>query len=285
MDLIPIADLFSDREFNWSEEAQGFASGDGFWFVTQKAGLRRIANTQPLASDFGELHAIPQFLRNEGYNHFGDPDCFNSSIFVPLEGKIVWPQGSFTIRPRLCAFDTRTMIFQGWASFPDQPTNAAWVAAYPGTGLVYSSNEHPDVIFGYQVVIDIYGLTMKTVVRTPLLDENGKQFVPGQVQGGAFTPDGKLLVLSIKAENDEIQCFDIPSGKRVKRKYMAPAGLNSENEGLMIVNHGVTPLHPHLIVYALILNNDVLESDNVSVKRYEIRTGSVPPVVTRGGTP
>ena len=147
MDLIPLPDLFSDREFNWSEEAQGFASGDGFWFVTQKDGLRCLANNKPLASDFGELHPIPEFMRNEGYDHFGDPDFSNNTIFVPMEGKIVWQQGSHAIRPRLCIFDSQTMILQGWASFPDQPTNAPWVAVHPITKLVYSSHDRPDVIF------------------------------------------------------------------------------------------------------------------------------------------
>jgi len=279
MDLVKLPDVISDREFNWSEEAQGFASGGGYWFVTQKPCLRRLPNTKPLASDFGDRLDIPGFLQNEHYDHFGDPDFSGGRIFVPLEGKVIFQQFQYHLRPRLCAFDVETWKFLGWASFPDQATNAPWVAVHPVSGLVYSSHDHPDIIFGHHVEIDQYGLTMKTVSRTPLLDESGARMSPGQVQGGAFTPDGKFLFLSVKADNLEIQCYEMPTGRRVKRKFLSTDGIlnDLENEGIMIVDQSVSPVHPRWTLFVIILNNDHFESDNVSVQCFQIRTGTTPP--------
>ena len=87
-----LGDYPRNREPGWSEEAQGLANDNDAWYIAQKDRLWRIPVERDLNAGVSpqtpgvRTAVIPQVLRHQGYNHFGDPDCFEGKLFVPLEG-------------------------------------------------------------------------------------------------------------------------------------------------------------------------------------------------------
>jgi hypothetical protein len=206
----------SNHNSNWTENLQGVTHDFEHWFFTQqervwKIHARRDLNADPITADVQV--DMPGELYDLGCNHFGDPDHFvwndQGYLFIPVEGDDDCGQV-----PVVAVFrnEPDALPYIGFAPLEVDNENIdnariGWCAINPNNQLLYTShNEINDElpIFRYQVDWD--ALENNEVIITPesnmtLWETSARQnpvHIPQYVQGGAFSPDGKLYLCSGK---------------------------------------------------------------------------------------
>lgn len=96
----------NERQDTWTDECQGLAHDDAFWYITQKSAVWRVPAWKDLRTPLhdGEDGVIRRGISIAGYDHFGDAEARDGLLYVPLEGKhrILWLSWDRT--PRLVAF-------------------------------------------------------------------------------------------------------------------------------------------------------------------------------------
>jgi hypothetical protein len=194
-DIQFIGDYPGQTDLNWSENVQGIAHDDTYWFVTNKDHLHRI----PLGAD---LRHDPSFDSTSrvglppGYNHFGDIDQYGGYVFVPLQG-----DGKSAI----AAYDA-DLVLRGIVDVTlYQGDQLGWLAVNPVAGDLYTSGNwvsSSEPMTQYH--LDLAGLR-STGSLVGNLTHVGPQSVHeadggllrhgfGSMQGGAFTPTGDLFI-------------------------------------------------------------------------------------------
>ncbi len=207
------------RENGWAGEAQGVAHNSNSWFFTQRDRLlkfprrfdlnRQVNCSSPPAGVI--CRPIPQLLRDQGYNHYGDLDRYGNYLFVPIEGS--------SRGPGIAVFRTSDLALLSWIRLYDaggvrivdrQSKNAGWLAISPGGQFLYSSNNHvtPNVtdqkggpLFAYRLNMNrlaqtnsIGGGTLRFDHRLTLNDHSGTPMTFLHMQGGVFSPSGRLYL-------------------------------------------------------------------------------------------
>ncbi|MBN2714489.1 MAG: hypothetical protein JXX14_01465 [Deltaproteobacteria bacterium] len=287
---------------HWSDNLQGVTHSDDHWFFTQLTKLLKF----PVTSDLNapkrpagaSVKKMPKELSEAGYNHFGDPDYLRIGaqgyIFIPVEGK--------DMDPILAVFkDGVDIEFVGHAVLPSQTCakhigRAGWVAFDANDldhRLLHSSHNRISAdypVYRYKVDFDqlILGTVSLVAADTdlPLTHDDGTPVkIKGYIQGGCFSPDGRLFIISGKGGDDGkggILAFSSSGDflfRSVQNKtdsnsfvYRYDSGplCNEEPEGITWWN--VDGLHaPHITgqLHAILLNNNP-GTDSIYLKHYRI---------------
>jgi hypothetical protein len=207
-----LGDYPRDRNNGWHVEAQGVAHDERHWFVTQKDRLWKFPvqhdlNDDVRAGDPGILSVRLADLPLRGYDHFGDLDHHDGRLYVPLEGDGIEPSVAF--------FDAFDLRFAGYARLSSQ-REASWCAISPSDGLLYSSDF---TIGGDHRPIRKYSRgpsnnRMELVGQFPLRDRRGAPLRIDRVQGGTFSRNGHLYLVSDTREGG-ILGFDGETGRLI----------------------------------------------------------------------
>ncbi len=203
LDIHYLGNYPSDKGGEWTSKLQGIANDDEAWFLTQLDTIWRV----PLDVDFAHTKKMParvthlkmpEELKKAGYDHFGDPDVFETYLFVPVEGKSV-------LAPLIAVFEIQGRDLKYVNYFPlARYQRSGWCAISPD-GQLYTSNniiDRDSPIVKYDVYWDLLTTTGRLELAfagdyelTGIPDEFGGN-VSKYIQGGDFSTDGQYLFLS-----------------------------------------------------------------------------------------
>jgi hypothetical protein len=280
----------NERQDDWTDECQGVTHDRDHWYITQKGAVWRV----PIRKDLRDhLQDGVDGVRRRpiplaGYDHFGDPDLRDGTLYIPLEGKrrIFW---LFTRprTPRIAAFRASDLQFLWSTPLPKQK-QAGW-CAINAAGELYSSNSRltPRIKWGegplFHYRIEATALTF--LDRVVLRDEIGTPVVLDSMQGGAFA-DGNHLYISCGYYEDPhpswgLHLFDLRTQQRVVRSTNGSGSFNyefhpggstdEEPEGLTywdLDDRDAPGIRGQL--HAILLDNDD-NGDDVYFKHYRVR--------------
>lgn len=278
-----------ERQDAWTEECQGVTHDRDHWFITQKGAVWRV----PLGKDLRDhlQPGVDGVLRRPipvpGYDHFGDPDLHDGTLYVPLEGtRRIAVFLTVPRVPRIAAFRASDLQFLWSAPLPEQQ-KAGW-CAIDSKGVLLSSNSTvtPRVrkgegpLFRYR----IGGKSFTFLDRLVLRDEQGTPLVLDTMQGGAFADDHHLYISCGYYKNPHpswgIHLFDLRTQRRVVRSTNGSGAFNyefhpggstdEEPEGLTywdLDGRNAPGIHGQL--HAILLDNDS-NGDDVYFKHYRV---------------
>jgi hypothetical protein len=285
-----LGNLPDERQDDWTDECQGVAHDANHWFITQKGAVWRVPIGKDLRDhlqdgvDGVRRRTIP--LR--GYDHFGDPDVHDGTLYIPLEGKRrIFPFVTVPRVPRIAAFRASDLQFL-WSAPLSRQQQAGW-CAIDSSRVLLSSNRRvtPRVesgegpLFRYRIT----GTTLTFLDRVLLRDEQGTPVVLDSMQGGAFA-DRRHLYISCGYYEDPhpswgIHLFDMRTQRRITRSTNGSGSFNYEfHPG------GSTDEEPEGLTYwdldgrdapgirgqlhAILLDNDA-NGDDVYFKHYRVQ--------------
>lgn len=203
----------------FSDDMQGIAHDDNNWYLTQKDTLWKWPLSIDLALQIPNLPPstavpIPDVLTALGYDHFGDLDQFGGYLFVPLQG-----EPGVGVPPAVAVFNASDLSYRSLSLFPgadssagsfvairlqpDCATESGKVKLWTSPGSV--DGTHP--LLEYDVDMNVLnsggdGFLVASPRKAypqaldPLFDEDGVGVSLGTMQGGAFSPDGRVLYVS-----------------------------------------------------------------------------------------
>jgi hypothetical protein len=308
-----VNDYPRDRETVWSEEAQGMCHTDTHWFITDNPvrlvgpqhldkvvdpTLRKI----PLSADLKghdpsvAIANIPGSLKDH-YVHMGDPDCISDFVFVPLEAD----DGR---DPVVAVYRASDLQFINYGILYANDGHAGWVAIDPTNGIELWTSKVNLSRTGAQGVL-IYTIDWSQVasngvpgevVNSPepapkLLNRKGEQLWIKDMQGGVFDTTGEVLYLSnsddSSADGHGIFAFLKSTGEWIGQTtvdyglFRYETGCcGQEEEGLDFfpTNPSITPgISGEL--HAILLNNEVFDSDRIWMKHYTQFQSATPDLV------
>lgn len=284
-----------DRHTGWSDNLQGVTHDESHWFFTQTGTLWKFPvghdlNQRVTKADLsrGILKVgIPNVLN--GYDHFGDLDCRDGYLFIPMTGR----------RPPIIAvFCTADLRFVDSAPLGDQ-SGAGWCAFNPIDGLLYTSNSTLSTKSndekGFRYAVDFERLAhgqlhLQAYGYFELKTERGGPLELRHMQGGVFSDSGVLYTVNgyidTSTENTGIMAFKRAGGtvahsifKRVAKSSNGNGNFNyefhpydgEEPEGVTLWNldDGRAPgIEGQL--HVIMIDNDWWNDDDLYFKHYKV---------------
>jgi hypothetical protein len=280
-----------ERQDEWTNECQGVTHDENHWFITQKGAVWRVPVGKDLRDHFQDgvdgvrRRAIPL----AGYDHFGDPDVHDETLYIPLEGVRRVFFTTIPRTPRIAAFRTSDLKFLWSAPLPRQQ-KAGW-CAIDSTGILLSSNSRvtprdakgEGPVFRYRIQPKTKSLAF--LGRFLLRDEQGTPVVLDTMQGGTFADDHHLYISCGFDEGSHpswgLHLFDLRTQRRIVRSTNGSGSFNYEfHPG------GSTDEEPEGLTYwdldrrnapgikgqlhAVLLDNDA-NGDDVYFKHYRVQ--------------
>jgi hypothetical protein len=257
----------------WGELVQGVTHDDAYWYITQERALWRIPRERDLATGVSaELvrAGIPKEIDDQGGNHFGDLDCYDGMLYVPLEG---------AANAQLVVFDAPSLAYRPlFSTSLAQGNSAPWCAIDPRSGLLFSSKFDLDDngLFVYSVDADPdNGVDATFVGRFPLFDEHGAPMEIRRVQGGVFSEQGHLYLVSDTGTG--VLGFDMHTGRvacRIPVAYEPERRVGftyQELEGITLwdLDDGSAPGVQGQL-HVLMLENAPVGEDRIFFKHYSV---------------
>ncbi len=209
-----LGDYPDNDEGDWTSSLQGVThNDDGYWIFTQKTRIFKFHISEDLAaaSAAGDPNSepMPEPLVRRKCNHFGDPDYILLNgvgyLFVPVEGE---DGGVCQDEPVIAVFRDSggggSLEFVDWALLPEQ-ARAGWCAISPVNRLLYTSSNKVDsetpMILRYKIdfnrLLATDKLSFPSESELILRDKDEQPIeIKPYMQGGAFSPDGKLYIVS-----------------------------------------------------------------------------------------
>jgi hypothetical protein len=125
-----LGDYPGDREPGWSEECQGIAHDEDSWYISQRFKLWKFPvdfdlNRQVNEPDDFVTADIPRGLRENNYDHFGDPEVYEGKLYIPLE------DSNERHIARILVYNARNLRYLTSAELPGEETHASWCAISP----------------------------------------------------------------------------------------------------------------------------------------------------------
>lgn len=221
-------DFPRDREPGWSSDVQGVTHDADTWFITQERVMwmfpvewslndsiyRDIA---PMLGGHGSCSGVDRGLgiapelADQGYAHLGDCDYWDGRVYIPVENKnglaplVVAPRVSR--QGALCSpADVAPLVGQ---------KEAPWCAVSPLNGLLFSSNfdvDH-DGLFVHRLEPSFGGIKLTVLGRFELRDPSGAPISLQRIQGGTFSPQGHLYLVSDAGTQGGLLGFDTLTGR------------------------------------------------------------------------
>jgi hypothetical protein len=275
-----------ERQDVWTEECQGVAHDDSYWYITQKSSVWRAPVWKDLRTPFhdGDDGVIRRSIPVAGYDHMGDADVSNGVLFVPLEGKrrVLW--FSVDRKPRIATFSTPDLRYL-WSDELGAQSKGGWCAV-DSRGRLFSSNGRlsaRDPLYCYE----IEDSGVRLVGRVTLLDEGGEPVDLDLMQGGTFADDDHLYLSCGYYKGFDaswgLHLFDLRSRRRIARSTNGSGTFNYEFHptrgvsGFAEEPEGITwwdldrPRAPGIggQLHAILLDNDA-NGDDVYFKHYRV---------------
>lgn len=217
-----LGDYPKDREPGWSNECQGVTHDASYWYVTQKDRLWKF----PISYDLNKQVSkdikrvgIPEILKNNHYNHFGDLDIYQGYLYIPLEDKE-------NRQPKIVVFKAQDLSFVAEANLDvaQGGGHAMSCAVNPQNGRLYVAQyRHGDPsgirVLLYHQEIKEGRLILRYLSKLSLYEEDGrKALYPRSIQGLEFSKtSGLLYLVSDIGSAGGIFIFDPNTGKRLQR--------------------------------------------------------------------
>jgi hypothetical protein len=183
----------------WSREVQGISHDARHWFLATASELFRVPASTDLAGDFDGNPAvrrapIPEALVARGFDHFGDFSWYDSEgtgvLCVPVERNAPGAELAF--------FRGSDLVFLGSARLPGSPRSAPF-CAIDGVGHLVLGRRLTPTLARYRVdwsrVVAGQAVALEPVAGILLRDETGAALALDDLQGAAFSEDGRLLYL------------------------------------------------------------------------------------------
>ncbi|MFC1573068.1 hypothetical protein ACFL6M_05660 [Candidatus Eisenbacteria bacterium] len=309
-----------DGDTGWHCDTQGIAHDSEHWYITNsckddgcKGTLWKVPATQnlalPITCNSGEVSCLvfptdfPD-LEADGINKFGGLDYFEHEehgayLFVMSECNVCEDVCNYysDLGPTITVIDADAFSYLGHFLVASWQDHGAWCAVHPVSGTVYSAADMvgQTALLRYEVDWDALVseppvLTLQPLDPFYLLDENGDPMelgvegFGGGIQGGTFSPSGRLLFMMA----DGIHVFDVSTGRRVVRSTNGSGHFNyqydpgffvrEEPEGLTYwdLDAPGTPDTPDIggQLHAIMLDNDnggATTEDDVYLKHYSVR--------------
>ncbi|WP_109435784.1 MULTISPECIES: hypothetical protein [Aquimarina] len=199
----------------WGDNSQGAAHDDQYWYFTNRHNLFKIPLTTKITSKTKKSNnaGIPSRLyqNGKGYDHMGDIDIYQNKVFVPLEGKRP---------PKIAVHDCQTLkCLYDYDIKNDDQHGFPWCAIDPKTKRLFTSNfdfDSKEGLFVYQLETKGKEITgVHFLDRFPLFDSNFQNFKLKRIQGGCFSPNGNLYLLSDSRDGDAgLLGFDMYTGRQ-----------------------------------------------------------------------
>ena len=232
----------------WAMHIQGVAITDDWWFISQADRLWRF----PIEADLTQIDPDANGVRSvgfprEGVDHFGDCDAVDGHVYLAMEGT----------DPALIGVFDADLHFVASAPVDPQGLSNPWCAVDPVTGLLYSSPFDTDHLDAYEHHLDHGRFELRHTRSVTLRTADGDPIALRRVQGGSFTPDGRLY-LTGDTRHGGIFGVDVASGARIlHRKISYERGWPERHiiEGLAYcIRDGCSPApgmtgHLHVLVY------------------------------------
>lgn len=277
-----LSDYPKNRNNGWHSNVQGATHDDDYWYITQQYRLWKFPISHDLneSVDGGEPGVSYVDLDELGlsrYDHFGDLDHYDGKLYVPLEDL----SGDAT--PAVGTFDARDLSFLGAWLLPHQASDkkAPWCAVNPVNGLLYTSsfwmNDQRGYLKMYRRRFDSTFNSFPFVGGLRLQSSCGGPITVNKVQGGVFSPNGNLYLVS-DTEQGGILGFDAASGRQILHTPIDyDPGTGEELEGITIWNldDGRAP-HIRGHIHVLMIDEDALSDDDLYFKHFHVRVDDLP---------
>jgi hypothetical protein len=280
-----------ERQDDWTAECQGVTHDRDHWFITQKGSVWRV----PIGKDLRDhlKDGVDGVRRRPiplgGYDHFGDPDCHDGLLYIPLEGKRrIFGFVTVPRVPRIAAFRASDLQFL-WSALLPKQQKAGW-CAIDSHGVLLSSNSRvtPRAEKGegpiFRYLINATARTLTFIDRIVLRDEQGTPVVLDSMQGATFADDHHLYISCGYYEDPHpswgLHLFDMRTRRRIVRSTNGSGSFNyefhpggstdEEPEGLTYWNldrRNAPGIRGQL--HAILLDNDA-NGDDVYFKHYRV---------------
>ncbi len=279
-----------------SKDIQGLANDGNFWYISNMKTIHKSSRSNiTKVYKAARLHDLRKhFSLHSDYNHFGDMDYYDRTLYVPIE---------FEEKEKaslLATYDSNLKA-KNWAIFPRNiQRGAAWVAINPFDGNIYSSDTPVNKVHIYENPFGkssfkngsylklIKTVTLKFTNDSILKDRNTC------VQGGEFDKKTGLLYYVIDNRDNQsdktgVYAFDLLKnlGTLVKMQ-----GKNNHNQNVVFMNEKYNGglLHYELEgvtiwdnpdpqytgnVHVLQLNNDAVGEEEVQLHHYTAKNPQV----------
>jgi len=280
----------------WTDNLEGVTNDGTNWYFTQDIALWEIPpiwwDTEIDRDALPKgmyVQGIPHELKN--YNHIGDLDYWvrpegGTFLFVPFENQDLDPplEGAIALYK---TDGSKPPIYLGSTNLGPSPhPQAPWCAVNPLNGLLYTSDFHTNSLYVYKISFisnttsGISGLELLNLGNFQLKDELGNPISLYAIQGGVFSKNGHLYLVSDKGysgpaghDDDEvinsgIFGFDMITGRRIKKiyvPYIPELPDFEELQGITIWNREDVD-HIHLIM----LDNEKPDDDDLYFKHWKV---------------
>jgi hypothetical protein len=226
---------------DWSNEINGVANDEKNWFIIQKNRIWKFPGKHNLQHSVGVFRLDMPPSDSTDYDHCGDSDYykhpdFGGLLFVPLEhidkagpGRIALFKSS-TKSAGITYMSYADMMHKDISgNIVDQP-DASWCAINRLNGLLYTCQFDSPAPFLYvykphmDIVRDIIRLKLEYLGKFWLFNEKDEPLVVHNIQGGVFSNNGHLYLVSDWAfwakrkdlvNSSGIIGFDMATGRRV----------------------------------------------------------------------
>ena len=231
------------------DDMQGVANSGKAWYIAQTKRLSRYPFDRDLSTDFPDRSTTIEPVNERtglNYNHFGDPDFFEGLLWAPVTGP--------NLDGIISVWDSELRLLTTIVVPPIRPgeviRSVPWCAMNPFNGFLYTSiftNTNELRMYSRDSVGGALVLTPRGAL--PLRAESQPIKIP-RAQGGAFSPNGHLYVVSDSNINPltispsglfgpGIYWIDANTGDIINVTPMPKGKPGLEHEGITIVN-----LHP-----------------------------------------
>jgi PAN domain len=285
-----------------SDELNGIAHSDDYWFWSSNGAKRPWSDDNPglLIKHQLELARtprnsltsvqkygwLPKFLKQKGYDHFGDLDFYENLLYVPVTGGDC---------PIVAVYNVN-LGFEKYGKFPKKrQADAAWVAINPKDGLLYTHGESFNElnVYSRHFSDDPDGDILEYEKTITLKFKHAPKYTFANWyedvwnQGGAFSEGGifYLVLDHASIDNDEntgVHAFKLEGSTgteltlRNGKKNFIHISYDTETlghreeelEGITVVNHGNLDE-----INVILLNNEVTGDDQVYLYHYFVNNG------------
>ncbi len=299
-----VTDFPDEAQTAWSEELQGVACDGKNWYITQvyKPDENSRVWKFPISYNLADVAegplppgvkkaGIPKQLRDKGYWHFGDLDYYAGRLYVPCQGGDP---------AQVVVFDAEDLSFLGAAGL--EGGTGAWCAINPKNGLLHESDFYdipempfpatPEDVskFEYDVQnppplrLRIYNPIWNAgkikefdpVGELELSDRRGGRTSAYRIQGGAFSENGRLYLISDDTRNGKARLlgFEMMTGRQMFGKsieYSPDYPDLEEFEAIAIYDlDGNQSPGISGQLHVILLDNDIHSDDDIIFKHFRV---------------
>jgi len=171
---------------------EGLSHDDEYWYMTNKHFIYKV-NAKPLTITTSNHNAIPQELRDEGYDHIGDIEVDSGILYGGIEGG---PTGV------LARWNTSTLELINYVKITQQK-GVPWVTFNPDNKKLYAQEwNRQDMVNVYDPLTPNFDF----VESIPIVNATA---YPKEVQGASFYQGDLYLATNVE---DAVYKFNIKTG-------------------------------------------------------------------------